>query len=202
MSLNDKQRTFCREYIVDLNATQAAIRAGYSKKAAAPTASRLLMNDKIQTEIKKLMDKRNERTDITADRVIHQLARIAFMDIKDFVEWGLEERNEIVDEDEDGRPIIEPIHREFVRLKDREQIDGTLIQTIKMGKHGMIVEFPDRMKALEALAKHTGVYDDRPNVNVDMTGFVSALKETAQKVGGLWEDDPDNDPGGDPDGEN
>lgn len=201
MSLSDKQKTFCREYIIDLNATQAAIRAGYSKKAATPTASRLLMKDNIQAEIKTLIDARNQRTDITADRVIEQLARVAFMDIKDMIDWGVEERNEIVDEDEDGRPIVEPVQREFVRLKDQQSIDGTLIQTIKMGKHGMIVEFPDRMKALEALAKHTGVYDDRPNVTVDMTGFVSALKETAAKVGGLWDEDPDNDPGGDPNGQ-
>jgi len=205
MSLNDKQKAFCREYIIDLNATQAAIRAGYSKKAATPTASRLLMKVNIQAEIKRLIDARNQRTDITADRVIEQLARIAFMDIKTMIEWGTEERKELLDytEDDDGKrvPVYQTDYFDFVRLKDPESIDGTLIQTVKMGKHGMVVEFPDRMKALEALAKHTGVYDDRPNVTVDMTGFVTALKETAAKVGGLWDEDPDNDPGGDPNGQ-
>lgn len=202
MKLTDRQLAFCREYIVDLNATQAAIRAGYSQKTATPTASRLLMKDNIQLEIRKLMDERNQRTDITADRVVQQLARIAFMDIKEFVEWGTEERNTIVDHDEDGRPVVEKVPHEFVRLKDASAMDGTMIQSVKMGKYGMIVEFPDRMRAFEMLAKHMGVFDDRPNVNVDVTGFVDALKATAQQVpGGLWEDDPDNEPGGDPNGE-
>lgn len=197
MTLTEKQKTFCREYIVDLNATQAAIRAGYSEKTATASASRLLMNVKVQHEIKKLMEERNTRTNISADDVIRQLARIAFMDIKDMIEWGVEERNEIIDHDEDGEPIIEKIQSEYVRLKDREQIDGTLVQSVKMTKYGMAVEFPDRMRAIEMLAKHTGVFDDRPNVAVDVSGFVDALKETAQQVGGLWEHDPDNDPGGD-----
>lgn len=196
MTLKEKQKTFCREYIVDLNATQAAIRAGYSEKTASQAAARLLSNVKVQHEIKKLMDERNERTNITADDVIRQLARIAFMDIKDFVEWGVEERNEIIDRDEDDNPIIEKVQSEYVRLKAAQQIDGTLVQSIKMTKYGMAVEFPDRMRAMEMLAKHTGVFDDRPNVNVDVSGFVDALKQTAQQVGNVWEDDPDNNPGG------
>ena len=196
MTLTDKQRSFCREYLVDLNATQAAIRAGYTKNAAKVTASKLLTKANVQLEIKKLMDERNTRTNITADDVIRQLARIAFMDIKDFVEWGVEERNEIIDRDEDDNPIIEKVQSEFVRLKAAQQIDGTLVQSIKMTKYGMAVEFPDRMRAMEMLAKHTGVFDDRPNVNVDVSGFVNALKQTAQQVGNVWEDDPDNNPGG------
>lgn len=196
MSLTDKQKTFCREYIVDLNATQAAIRAGYSKKGAAVSASKMLMKTNIQLEIKRLMDERNERTNITADDVIRQLARIAFMDIKDFIEWGVEERNEIIDRDEDDNPIIEKVQSEYVRMKAAQHIDGSLVQSIKMTKYGMAVEFPDRMRAMEMLAKHTGVFDDRPNVSVDVSGFVDALKQTAQQVGNVWEDDPDNNPGG------
>lgn len=195
MALNNKQRTFCREYIVDLNGTQAAIRAGYSEKTAKQVGSRLLTNVDVQSEVGRLIDERNKRTEVTADRVINQLAKIAFMDMKDFVDWGTEERKIFIDGE------VETIPVDYVRMRERDRIDGTLIQSIKMGKHGTIVEFPDRMKALEALAKHTGVYDDRPNVNVDVNGFVEALKQTAQQVNGLWDDDEDNDPGGDLDGE-
>lgn len=192
MKLSDRQKIFCNEYLVDLNATQAAIRAGYSKKTATSTGSKLLMRTNIQLEIKRLMDERNERTGITADRVIRQLVSIAFMDIKDFVEWGTEKRPETVGHDENGRAIVEMIPHDFVRIKDWAAMDGTLIQSVKMGKHGMIVEFPDRMRALEVLAKHTGVYDDRPNINVDVSNFVDALKQTAQQMDGrLWDNDPE-----------
>ena len=159
------------------------------------------MNVNVQTEIKRLMDERNERTEITADQVVRQLARIAFMDIKDVIEWGVEDRDVLVSNGPDELPTKESVPVEYVRLKDQEQIDGTLVQSVKMGKHGMVVEFPDRMRAFEMLAKHTGVYEDRPNVQVDVSGFVDALKQTAAQMGNVWDDDPDNAPGGEVNGE-
>lgn len=68
--LTDKQKIFVLEYLVDLNATQAAIRAGYSEKSARSIASENMENPKIQAEVQRQMDARSERTEITADYVL------------------------------------------------------------------------------------------------------------------------------------
>lgn len=74
--INDKQKIFCEEYIIDFNATQAAIRAGYSKKTANEQAARLLANVSIQECVKNLIDNRNKRTQITQDEVIADIIKV------------------------------------------------------------------------------------------------------------------------------
>lgn len=74
MALNAKQEAFCREYIIDLNATQAAIRAGYSERSANQFAARLMAKDSIQARIAELSADRSARTQITADWVLEQAA--------------------------------------------------------------------------------------------------------------------------------
>ena len=79
--LTAKQEIFCREYIIDLNATQAAIRAGYSSKTANRIASENLSKPDIQRKIQELQQERAERTEITQDRVLKELAGIGFAPI-------------------------------------------------------------------------------------------------------------------------
>jgi phage terminase small subunit len=190
--LNDKQLAFCREYIVDLNSTQAAIRAGYSDKTAGAIGSRLLKNVKVEAEIKRLMDQRSERTNVTADDVVRQLAKIAFLDMRDIVDWGMEKR-----ERKDGSEYM----AEYVRPRNAEEVDGTLIQSVKMGKFGFEIMIPDRMRAMEMLAKHLGVYDDRPQTTVSIEPYKKALWERAQ-AGDVWAgfNNGGPDPGGEDDG--
>ena len=76
--LAPKENRFCEEYLVDLNATQAAIRAGYSKRSAYSTGYENLTKQKIQSYINNLMIWRSLRTQVTADRVLEELAKIAF----------------------------------------------------------------------------------------------------------------------------
>jgi len=80
--LNEKQKAFCREYIIDNNATQAAIRAGYSKRSAEACASRLLTKDKIKEHVEELRKKatKNSRG---AEWVIEQLERVVLMGLGD-----------------------------------------------------------------------------------------------------------------------
>lgn len=80
--LTPKQRAFADEYLIDLNATQAATRAGYSEKTACEQGSRLLSNVKVKSYIEKRIKDREMRTEITQDRVLQELARIAFFDIR------------------------------------------------------------------------------------------------------------------------
>ena len=82
--LNSKQERFCEEYLVDLNRTQAAIRAGYSEKTAGSIGSENLQKPEIESYIQVLMDKRSERTEITADRVLTEIGKMAFANMADY----------------------------------------------------------------------------------------------------------------------
>jgi phage terminase small subunit len=81
--LTDKMEAFCREFLVDLCATKAAERAGYSKKTAKQRGYELMNERRIQVRIQALMDRRAKRTDITADRVLQELASLGFANIQD-----------------------------------------------------------------------------------------------------------------------
>ncbi len=85
MTLNDKQEMFCREYLIDLNATQATIRAGYSEKTANRTASENLSKPDIQLRISELLKKRSDRLQIDADYVLKRLVEIDQMDVLDIL---------------------------------------------------------------------------------------------------------------------
>lgn len=145
--LTPKQQRFVEEYLVDLNATQAAIRAGYSERTAEATGSRLLRNVKVKTAIQQARDKRTERTEITQDMVIQQLAKIAFHDFRDVVEW-------------EGNKI---------RIRDSEEVDGTIIQeiqeSISEGSRNLKVKTNDRMKALDMLGRHLGMFVDKKEIS-------------------------------------
>lgn len=78
--LTDKQKFFCKEYIKDFNATRAAKASGYSEKTAGRIGGDNVQKVEIQKEIKRLMKKRIERTEISADRVVQELAKIGFSD--------------------------------------------------------------------------------------------------------------------------
>ena len=84
-SLNAKQEAFCREYIIDLNATQAAIRAGYSERTANRTASEIMSKPDVQAFIADLMTKRNQAVEVNANYVLNRLVEIDQMDVADIL---------------------------------------------------------------------------------------------------------------------
>lgn len=84
--LTPKQALFVKEYLVDLNATQAAIRAGYSEKTAGATGNENLQKPEIADAVRQAMEERGERTEITADRVLVEIERLALYDPKDFLD--------------------------------------------------------------------------------------------------------------------
>ena len=88
MPLNERQARFVAEYLVDLNATQAAIRAGYCARTAYSAAERLLTNAEIAAAIAEAQAARSRRTEVTADRVVLELARVAFGDPRRVMSWG------------------------------------------------------------------------------------------------------------------
>ena len=151
--LNAKQQRFVEEYLIDLNATQAAIRAGYSVKTANEQGARLLANVSIQENVAKKMAERSKRTGINQDRVIQELARIAFVNPQNVINA------------DDGS----------VR-EDATEDDLACIQSVKVktmsGDKGYSeereVRLNDKMKALELLGKHLGMFKDKVELETDM----------------------------------
>lgn len=153
MKLNQKQKTFCEEYLIDLNATQSAIRAGYSEKTAKSIGQRLLTYVDIQAYIQQLMDKRSERTEITADRVLNELAHIAFDDIKNYLSFKNGTVVNILGQEED---------RVVVKIKDSEEIDTRNVSEISIGKDGQFkFKLYCKDNALVQLGKHLTLFTDK-----------------------------------------
>ena len=154
--LTPKQEKFCEEYLVDLNATQAAIRAGYSEKTANRIAAENLSKLDIQNRINHLRNIQSQRTEITADRVIQELAAIAFSD-----------RTEIAAIGKDNRIKFTPTDELSANVKKS-------ISQIKRGKFGIEVSTCDKVKALELLGKHLGIFDNKPEAATDGVSIIIA----------------------------
>lgn len=174
MALTDKQKRFCEEYLIDLNATQAAIRAGYSPKTAEQTASRLLRNVKVQEYIAKRQKELSRSTEITQERVIKELALIAFSNNADYAhvvekKMQVEAGGTLVDVlDKDGKPVmyrtVEPVLTEELTEEQKRAL-----AVIKKGRDGLEVKSCDKVKALELLGKHLGIFTDKIEANVNDT---------------------------------
>ena len=152
-----KQQRFVDEYLIDLNATQAAIRSGYSEKTAEQTASRMLSFVKVQNAIQEAMKQREERTKITQDRVLEELAKIAFANITDYLEYKTNLR---IIGYKDGEQAYE--WAVLVNTIDSSEVDGSPIQEVSMSKDGAFrFKLHNKLTALELLAKHLGMFHDR-----------------------------------------
>lgn len=143
MVLNEKQLRFVEEYLVDLNATQAAIRAGYSQKTAYSMGQRLLKNVEIQAALQDAMQRRSERTEITQDRVLQELASIGFSKATDYVSV-----------DNCGKVQIEP----SALLTDTQK---AAVAGVERTQYGVKVKLHDKVRALELIGKHLGMFDAR-----------------------------------------
>lgn len=149
MALTKKQKLFVDEYLVDLNATQAAIRAGYSEKAAHDIGSENLRKPNIEKEIQKRMADRERRTEITQDRVLQELAKIGFADVTNFV----------------------TIEHDCVKIRATADMPSDKIGAIagiKEGANGIEIKLNDKGKALELIGRHLGMFRDKLEVSGNM----------------------------------
>ena len=161
--MTEKQKIFADEYLIDLNATRA-YRVAYPSvkrdETAAAAAARMLRNVKVAAYIQKRMQERQKRTEITQDRVLQELAAIAFAKATDYTE----------------------IKNECVRIKDTEELDeqqARAIAGIEEGKFGIKVKLNDKEKALELLGRHLGMFNDKLEV--------SGMEEEKKKLGDILE---------------
>ena len=155
---NPKYEAFCQEYMKDLNGAQAAIRAGYSEKGANVKGAQLLAIVSISERIKELMQDRQQRTQVTADMVIAELAKIGFHNVQDFVNGG--------------NSILELKHLDANKtaavssVKTTLKADGDLVSEVK---------FHDKVAALEKLGKHLGIFErdnkQKTEITIKRVGF-------------------------------
>lgn len=167
MALTAKQQRFVDEYLIDLNATQAAIRVGYSKKTADQQASRLLTNVKVREYLAQRQADRANRTEITQDMVLKELAKIGFSDIRKIVRWG-ETQVRMVDGEDDGPEDMVPYHG--LALIDSTEIDDNTagaIAEVSQGRDGLKVKLHDKKGALVDIGRHLGMFSPPGHADLD-----------------------------------
>jgi phage terminase small subunit len=182
--LTRKQELFVAEYLIDLNATRAASAAGYSKKGADVTGSKLLVNPKVSEQIAKKSEKRLEKLELTGERIIDELKKLAFYDPKDLFE-------------DDGsvklmRDIPEDCRKALVGFEVAEIFDGATGEQ----KHaiGLLkkVKQTERIRALELLGRwrelglwkdsveHSGKVDTNALTDEERAAKIAAILNAAK----------------------
>ena len=160
MALSAKQTRFVEEYLKDLNASQAAIRAGYSKNGATVQGTRLLANASIRAFLSQKMDKRSEKTDITAERVLVELSRLAFLDIrKAYRKDG--SLKAITEMDDDTVAAIAGF--DVTESVSSGEVTGVLKK----------IKLSDKSRALELIMRHLGMLT--PAVQTDLDSEIKKI---------------------------
>lgn len=156
--MTEKQKRFADEYLIDLNATRAykvAYPSVKKNETAAAASARMLRNVKVAEYVQQRMKERQERTEVTQDRVVQELAAIAFAKATDYVQIR------------DGN----------VEIMDTNQLNEQQIRAIagiREGKGGIEVKLNSKEKALELLGRHMGMFRDKVEV--------SGLEEEKRKL--------------------
>lgn len=185
--LTPKQKIFADEYLVDLNATRA-YKAAYpsckKEETINAAASRMLRNVKVKEHIDKRMKDREKRTEVTQDKVLKELAKIGFADIKDYLEYKTAKT--VVEHDENGEPVID--YQQIVNVIDSKEVDTSVIQEVSIGKDGTFkFKLYDKQKALVDIGKHLGMFTDKVevkgNLNVN-NPFEGLTTEQLLKIAG------------------
>ena len=149
--LTAKQERFCEEYLIDLNATQAAIRAGYSVESAGSIGSENLTKPEIRARIDTAMAERSKRTGINADRVLRELGRIAFLNPTKVIDFQTAEV--LSDASEDDLAVISGMKVKYVPHKDFDENGDPIIEQAIERE----VKLCDKLKALEMCGRHLGM---------------------------------------------
>lgn len=143
--MTDKQILFCKEYLVDLNATKAAVRAGYSDKTAKTTAHELMSKDEVAEEIQRLFDERASKCGVTSEQVLKEFVSIGMSNIKDYMddEFDVKNLSEIPD----------------YKAKAIKSIKKTVIEGEGFNKTVIEFQLHDKIAGLNNLGKHLGLFE-------------------------------------------
>lgn len=169
--LTDKQLKFCLEYLVDLNATQAAIRAGYSEDSASVIGCENLTKPNIQAYIANLKAKAAKKLEISKERVLKEYARIAFSDLRKLYDENgrLLTPHEIDDDSAAALAGIEVFEEfGFDKTGERQHIGDT-----------KKIKIHNKLQALDSLGKHLGLFEEdnkQKNPEVDLSALTPEEK--------------------------
>lgn len=174
--MTEKQKIFANEYLVDLNATRA-YKAAYPNvkkdSTAATNGGRMLRNAEIAEYIRQRMKDRQKRTEITQDRVLNELAAIAFANVAEHVEIVMEQATYLRDGelqplwDSEGNPVMIAKLKVLPTsklTKDQQRA----IESIREGANGIEIKYCSKEKALELIGRHLGMWNDKLDVGCKM----------------------------------
>ena len=161
--LTEKQKRFIAEYIVSLNATQAALKAGYSKKTAAYIGAENLRKPQLQAEIQKRIEKIHNKTEITQEKVLAEIAAIAFANGADFAK--------IVR----GNGVV------FTPTDELPPDKLPAIASIEENTAGLRVRLHDKARALELLCKYLGLLDGNTGKTQPANNLFDAINNTVKE---------------------
>lgn len=153
-----KRERFVEEYLIDLNATQAAIRAGYSPKTAYSIGHELMKIPEVRARIDTAMAERSKRTGINADRVLRELGKIAFVNAIDMI--NMNDATVKGNADRDDTAAIASVKVKVIPGADGDGVERE-------------VRLADKLKALELCGKHLGMFKDDPDSNVPLTVVIN-----------------------------
>lgn len=166
--MTKKQKIFADEYLIDLNATRA-YKVAYPRvkndEVARANGSRLLTNANVAAYIEKRMKERQERTQITQDMVVRELAAIAFARLTDYVN----------------------VKGGTVKIEDTNSLTEYQVKAlagIKQGKNGIEVKLNDKLKAAELLGRHLGMFKDKVEVSGSLEAEKSKLDDLLKQIRG------------------
>ena len=164
MVLTAKQQQFVREYLVDYNATQAAIRAGYSAKTAQVIGAENIKKPMVAAEIRRLGQKTAQKLEITRESIMRELAAVGFACVTDFVSVETESATKLGIHPLTGEVVNLPGGcRQTVRITNTCDLPAgkaAALAGIKQGANGIEVRLHDKVRALELLGKAVGVFDN------------------------------------------
>lgn len=166
---NPKRECFCQEYIIDNNATQAAERSKYSKRTANEQGSRLLANASVQQRIAELRAVREERTRVTQDRVVRELALLGFSDLQNYITidklTGAIQAKGFEDMPPEESRALQSIKEDRAIKESADGKGVTVYDKVSFKMH-------DKIRALEILARHLGMLVERHEVTGEDGGPV------------------------------
>ena len=193
--MNERHKLFADEYLKDLNAEAAAIRAGYSPRYARGNAHKLVAKSCIREYIQQRMKDREKRTEITQDMVLRELAIIAFSNAADYASVVEKRATAEVEgvmvplTDENGEPLmyrtVEP-----VLTAELTEDQKKALAVIKKGRDGFEIKPYDKVRALELIGKHLGMWGRTERDNEEQLARIDKIKAETSRIKG---EDPDAD---------
>lgn len=157
LKTEERRKRFVSAYLKDFNATRAAIEAGYSENSAEMAGSRMMRNDKVQEAIKAASEKLCKKAEIKVEELVFELKNIALNDMRDVVEWG--PGGVVLKRSSDLTPDVARTVSEVSESKNKEG------STYKIKTH-------DKLKAIEMIGRHLGMWKDQVDVNVNYKPIV------------------------------